>query len=155
MHGGSSPTEESYTITRRTGIKARRGGPNEAGWHVADQLRPKWLKLAAFIDDSETDVLSYLDFPEQHRSKLHSTNPLERLNKEVKRRADVVGIFPNDGRRQLDCRVLWHREPPGPDGGGCRGGRRFLWTARIATACRAKQARGRAYHCRRQAAQIR
>src|SRR5438309_2797766 len=54
--------------------------------HVADQLRPKWPKLAAFIDDSETDVLSYLDFPEQHRSKLHSTNPLERLNKEVKLR---------------------------------------------------------------------
>jgi len=50
--------------------------------HVADQLRQKWPKLAAFIDDSETDVLSYLDFPEQHRSKLHSTNPLERLNKE-------------------------------------------------------------------------
>ena len=64
--------------------------------HVADQLRPKWPKLAAFIDDSETDVLSHLDFPEQHRSKLHSTNPLERLNKEVKRRADVAGIFPNE-----------------------------------------------------------
>jgi transposase-like protein len=47
--------------------------------HVADQLRQKWPKLAAFIDDSETEVLSYLDFPEQHRSKLHSTNPLERL----------------------------------------------------------------------------
>ena len=41
-------------------------------------------------------LLSYLDFPEPHRSKLHSTNPLERLNKEVKRRADVVGIFPNE-----------------------------------------------------------
>jgi putative transposase len=64
--------------------------------HVADQLRQKWPKLAAFIDDSETDVLSHLDFPEQHRTKLHSTNPLERLNKEVKRRADVVGIFPNE-----------------------------------------------------------
>src|SRR3954463_14925054 len=64
--------------------------------HVADQLRQKWPKLAGFIDDSETDVLSHLDFPEQHRSKLHSTNPLERLNKEVKRRADVVGIFPNE-----------------------------------------------------------
>ena len=64
--------------------------------HVADQLRQKWPKLAAFIDDSETDVLSHLDFPEQHRTKLHSINPLERLNKEVKRRADVVGIFPNE-----------------------------------------------------------
>ena len=59
-------------------------------------MRQKWPKLAAFIDDSETDVLSYLDFPEPHRSKLCSTNPLERLNKEVKRRADVVGIFPNE-----------------------------------------------------------
>ena len=64
--------------------------------HVADQLRGKWPKLAAFIDDSEADVLAYVSFPEQHRSKLHSTNPLERLNKEVKRRADVVGIFPNE-----------------------------------------------------------
>ena len=65
-------------------------------YNVADQLRPKWPKLAAFIDDSETDVLSYLDCLEPHRSKLHSTNPLERLNKEVKRHADVVDIFPNE-----------------------------------------------------------
>jgi putative transposase len=65
--------------------------------HVADQLRVKWPKLGAFIDDSEADVLAHLDFPAQHRSKIHSTNPLERLNKEVKRRADVVGIFPNEG----------------------------------------------------------
>jgi putative transposase len=59
-------------------------------------MRARWPKLAAFIIDSEADVLAYMTFPSQHRTKLHSTNPLERLNKEVKRRADVVGIFPNE-----------------------------------------------------------
>lgn len=64
--------------------------------HVADQLRTRWPKLAALMDESEHDVLAYMSFPRQHRTKLHSTNPIERLNKEVKRRADVVGIFPNE-----------------------------------------------------------
>lgn len=63
---------------------------------VADQLRSRWPKLADLMDESEHDVLAYMAFPRQHRTKLHSTNPIERLNKEVKRRADVVGIFPNE-----------------------------------------------------------
>ena len=63
---------------------------------VADQLRPKLPKLAALMDEAEPDVLAYMTFPSQHRAKLHSTNPLERLNGEIKRRTEVVGIFPNE-----------------------------------------------------------
>ncbi|BDA82927.1 hypothetical protein Sa4125_04690 [Aureimonas sp. SA4125] len=68
-----------------------RASASQALRHVADQLRGKCPKLGAFIDNSETDVLAHMDFPSQHRTRIHSTNSLERLNKEVKRRADVRG----------------------------------------------------------------
>src|ERR1700755_242525 len=55
---------------------------------VADQLRPKVPKLASLMDESEADVLAYMTFPAAHRTKLHSTNPIERLNGEIKRRTE-------------------------------------------------------------------
>jgi putative transposase len=63
---------------------------------VADQLRPTVQKLATLMDEAEADVLAYTRFPKEHWSKIYSTNGLERLNGEVKRRTEVIGIFPNE-----------------------------------------------------------
>jgi putative transposase len=63
---------------------------------VAEQLRKKFPKLATMLQDAKFDVLAFMDFPKAHRAQIASTNPLERVNAEIKRRTDVVGIFPND-----------------------------------------------------------
>jgi putative transposase len=63
---------------------------------VADQLRERFPKLAEMMDEAEPDVLAFMSFPKAHRTQIHSTNPLERLNAEIKRRTNVVGIFPNE-----------------------------------------------------------
>jgi putative transposase len=68
-----------------------------AQWRqVADTLRERFSRLAELMDGSRDDVLAYMAFPREHWAQIASTNPLERLNGEIKRRSDVVGIFPNE-----------------------------------------------------------
>jgi len=91
-HGRAVVSAFIGTAFAQTDAKAAR----DQWRQVADQLRSKMPKLAAMMDDAEEDVLAYMGFPQAHRPKLHATNPIERLNGEIKRRTDVVGIFPNE-----------------------------------------------------------
>ena len=67
---------------------------------TAASLRQRFARVAALMDEAEDDVLAHTAFPPAHWSKIASTNPLERVNKEIKRRSDVVGIFPNEAAIQ-------------------------------------------------------
>jgi len=68
-----------------------------AQWdHVRGTLSERWPKAAQLMDSARTEVLAFTAFPVEHWRKIWSTNPLERVNKEIKRRSRVVGIFPNE-----------------------------------------------------------
>ena len=90
----SAPQMVAATI-RTVFAQPDAAGAREQWRRVADGFRPA-SRLAALMDEAEADVLAYLAFPREHWRQIWSNNPLERLNKEVKRRTDVVGIFPNE-----------------------------------------------------------
>ena len=89
--------QEMVAATIRTAFVQPDAASARQQWReVADGFRPRLPRLAELMDEAEEDVLAYLAFPAEHWRQIWSTNPLERLNKEIKRRTDVVGIFPNE-----------------------------------------------------------
>ena len=90
-------TQQMLAATIRTVFVQPDAGSAREQWRrVADQLRSRFPHVAQLLDEAEDEVLAYLAFPQEHWRQIWSNNPQERLNKEVKRRTDVVGIFPND-----------------------------------------------------------
>ncbi len=81
------PSSPSPPLSCQAFLRPDQASARQTWRHVADQLRPRWPKLGKLMDDSEDDVLAYMAFPPQHRTKLHSTVPLERLNKKALHRS--------------------------------------------------------------------
>ena len=127
----------------RLGVRAARRAPRPASQldRVIDGMARPYPRVAELLADAEPDLLAHFTFPETHRSRIRSTNPLERLNKEIKRRTGVVGIFPNRAcghpPRRHDPRRAGRRVagrpallPARDDGGDRRRRRSRRWASR-------------------------
>jgi hypothetical protein len=78
-------------------------GATEVWRHVADQLRPRWPKLATLMDESEADVLAYMAFPAQHRTKLHFTDVMDKRNRLICATLPLRGR-PRGEERRIGCK---------------------------------------------------
>jgi len=83
-------------LMRTIFAQPNRTAAGEQVQQVAGMLEQRWPQAATLVRDAEADVLAYMAFPPEHWTRIYSNNPLERLNKEIKRRTDVVGVFPDD-----------------------------------------------------------
>ena len=96
-----------------------------AHWQrVTEMLRKQFPTAVPVMEAAREDVLAFLNFPQEHWRKVWSTNPVERLNKEIKRRTNVVGIFPNDMARKLNsewrCGLVSGERYPIHQKGSCK-----------------------------------